>query len=304
MKDLYELCGITKQSLHKHLSKQSDLDVLVESVVQKALKIRKVHPQLGCRSIYRLLSDSGLGRDKCEQLLLKQGFRIKRVRSYVKTTVSQKHLKFSNLIEGLEVQRINQVWQSDLTYFITPNCGVFYLVFILDIYSRRIIGFTANNHMRAEANLACLAMAIKTRTKTLISGVIHHSDYGSQYGSDDYLDALELIKAQVSMSKFAWKNAYAERINGTVKNDYLMHRKIASLADLRYHLRRDIRAYNEERPHKALPQQMSPVQFEKYLQAVPTDRHPKFKIYDENQEKNRSGLPPTQSTMETLFRFP
>lgn len=304
MKDLYELCGITKQSLHKYLSKQSDLDVLIESVVQKAVKIREAHPQLGCRSMHQLLSDSRLGRDKCEQILLEHGFRIKRVRSYIKTTVSQKHLKFPNLIEGLEVQRINQVWQSDLTYFITPNCGVFYLVFILDVYSRRILGFTANNHMRAEANIACLSMAIKARTGTLISGVIHHSDYGSQYGSDDYLNALQLINAQVSMTKSAWKNAYAERINGTMKNDYLMHRKIASLADLRYHLRRDIKAYNQERPHKALPKKMSPVQFEKYLQTAPIDQHPKFKIYDEKQKTNRSGLSPTQSIMETLFQFP
>lgn len=304
MKDLYELCGITKQSLHKYLSRQSDFDDLVRSIIQQAVKIREIHPQIGCRSMHRLLSDSGLGRDKCEQLLLEHGFRVKRVRSYIKTTFSQKHLKFTNLIEGLEMERINQVWQSDLTYFIIPNCGVFYLVFIVDIYSRRILGFTANDHMRAEANIACLSMAIKARNGTVIIGLIHHSDFGSQYGSDDYLNALALINAQVSMSKFAWKNAYAERINGTVKNDYLRHRKITSLADLRYHLSRDVRAYNNERPHKALPQQMSPVQFENYLQTVPADQHPKFRIYDEKKDKNRSGLPPTESIMETLFRFP
>jgi transposase InsO family protein len=219
--------------------------------------------------------------------------------------VSQKHLKFPNLIEGLQVERINQVWQSDLTYLIIPKCGVFYLVFILDVYSRRILGFTANDHMRAEANVSCLSMAIKARAGTRIAGVIHHSDFGGQYGSDNYLNALAEIRAQVSMSKYAWKNAYAERINGIIKNDYLRHRKITSLRDLKYHLHRDVTAYNHERPHKALPKQMSPARFECYLHTLPSSQHPKFKIYDEkNMQKKWSGLPPTETIMETLFRFP
>lgn len=304
MKDLYELCGISKQGLHQHLSRQSYLDLLAQSAVRKAAQIRETHPRIGCRSMHRLMPDLDLGRDKCEQLLLDHGFRVRRVHSYVKTTVSQKHLKFPNLIEGLEIQRINQVWQSDLTYFIIPGHRVFYLVFIIDVYSRRILGFTANDHMRAKANVACLLMAKKARVGTQVIGVIHHSDKGSQYGSDDYLDALSDIEAKVSMSKYAWQNAYAERINGTLKNDYLSHRSITSLASLRHHLRRDVTAYNEERPHKALPKQMSPIQFEKYLQTIPADQHPKFRIYDENTTKKRSGLSPTESIMETLFRFP
>lgn len=304
MKDLYQLCGVTKQSLHKHLSSQSDLQVVVRSMVEQAAKIRQRHPQIGCRSIHGMLLNPELGRDKCEQLLLNHGFRIKRARSYIKTTVSQKHLRFPNLIEGLEIERINQVWQSDLTYLIIPRCGVFYVVFLLDVYSRRILGFTANEHMRAEANVTCLSMAIKARTGSLIAGVIHHSDFGSQFGSDAYLNALEAIAAQVSMSKYAWKNAYAERINGTIKNDYLRHRNITCLRDLRLHLHRDVMAYNKERPHKALPKRMSPVEFENYLKTIPTEQHPKFKIYDERNDKKKSGLPPTESIMETLFRFP
>lgn len=304
MKDLYELCGVTKQGLHKYLSRQVNLYIVVQSTVEQALEIREDHPNMGCRSMYELLEDPPLGRDKSERLLLDHGFRVKRVRSYIKTTVSQKHLKFPNLIEGLLVERINQVWQSDLTYFIIPNCGIFYLVFIIDVYSRRILGFTANEHMRAEANVSCLSMAIKARAGTVLAGVIHHSDFGSQYGSDDYLQALAAIPAEISMSRYAWKNAYAERINGTIKNDYLRHRNITCLSDLRYHLHRDVTAYNDKRPHKGLPKRMSPTQFERYLQTIPPEQHPKIKIYDETTDKKRSGLPPTKSILETLFRFP
>lgn len=298
------MCGVTKQSLHKYLVKQSDFQVKIQTIIRQAVKIRKRHPQIGCRTIYQMLTDPLLGRDKCEKVLLDQGFRIRRAPNYLKTTVSHKNLNYSNLIEGLEVEQINQVWQSDLTYFIIPRVGVFYLVFIIDVYSRRILGFTANDHMRAEANVACLSMAIKTRLGCKLEGLIHHSDRGGQYISDDYLKLLESILAVISMTKTGWKNAYAERINGTIKNDYLRHRNIACLPSLRRNLLTDVTSYNHERPHRNLPGNMSPVQFENYLQRMPKEKHPKLKIYDEDENAKRSGLPPTQSIMETLCWFP
>jgi transposase InsO family protein len=298
------MCGVTKQSLHKYLANKSAFHAKTQAIISQAVKIRQRHPQIGCRTMYQMLTDPVLGRDRCEKILLDEGFRIRRVPNYVKTTVSQKHHNFTNLIEGLEMERINQVWQSDITYFIIPSVGVYYLVFIIDVYSRRILGFTANDHVRAEANVACLLMAIKARVGCKLEGLIHHSDRGGQYISKAYVKLLGSILAVISMSKTAWKNAYAERINGTIKNDYLRHRNITSLPSLRRNLSTDVAAYNHERPHRNLPGNMSPVQFENYLHQTPKEHHPKFKIYDEYENAKRSGLPPTQSIMETLCRFP
>ena len=301
MKALYEMVGLSKQALHKFNAIEAKTLLKQERLIRQATVIRRTHPQIGCRSMYDLMDDAGFGRDECERILLTNGFRIKRKGNYLKTTVGQKTHKFPNLIQGLEIQGINHVWQTDLTYFILPEIGVFYLIFIIDVYSRRIIGYTAHDHMRGEANVACLKMAFSMRKGDDLSKLIHHSDYGSQYIFEAYLALLEQFR--ISMSKEAWQNAYSERINGTIKNDYLKHRNIKSLADLRKNLKRDVLIYNSERPHKNLPGRMSPIQFEEYLKQTCKAQHPILKIHDHEQNQ-RSSLPLTANYMETLFQFP
>jgi transposase InsO family protein len=252
--------------------------------------------------MYLLLKYPDFGRDECERILLANGFRIKRKPNFIKTTLSQKTHKFPNLIRGLEIQGLNHVWQTDITYFILDGMKIFYLIFIIDIYSRRIIGHTAHDHMRGEANVACLKMAIRTRKGYDLRKLIHHSDYGGQYIFKKYLDLLKPFK--ISMCKEAWQNAYTERINGTIKNDYLKHRKIQSLTELKRNLARDISAYNNERPHKNLPGKMSPIEFERYLERTPKTQHPRLKIYDHEKDEKRSELSLTKNEMETLFQFP
>ncbi len=302
MKALYELVGTTKQALHKFNRVQVEVRLHQLKLIQQATAIRKRHPQLGCRSMYYLLKDPDFGRDECEHILLANGFRIKRKPNLIKTTISQRTHKFPNLIRGLEIQDINQVWQTDITHFILESGEVFYLIFIIDIYSRRIIGYTAHDHMRGEANVACLKMALKTRKGYDLSNLIHHSDGGGQHVFKQYLELLKSFK--ISMSKEAWQNAYIERINGIIKNDYLKHRNIQCSFDLRKHLDKDIHAYNNERPHKSLPGKMSPIQFEEYLKRIPKMQHPVLKIYDHEKDETRRELTLTQNEMETLFRFP
>lgn len=302
MKALYALAGSSKQALHKFNRVQVEVLSKQVRLIQEATGIRKRHPQLGCRSMYHLLEDPGFGRDECERILLANGFRIKRKPSFIKTTFSQRIHKFPNLISGLEIQGINHVWQTDITYFFLEGMKVLYLIFIIDIYSRRIIGHAAHDHMRGEANVACLKMAIRTRKGHDLRKLIHHSDYGGQYIFKKYLDLLKPF--QISMCREAWQNAYSERINNTIKNDYLKHRKIQSLAELRSNLARDIFAYNNERPHRNLPGKMSPMAFEQYLKRSPKRQHPLLKIYDHEKDEKRSELSLTQNEMETLFRFP
>jgi transposase InsO family protein len=156
--------------------------------------------------------------------------------------------------------------------------------------------------MRSEANVVCLKMALKTREGHDLTSLIHHSDHGGQFVSKAYLDLLQPFK--ISMSKVAWQNAYSERINGTIKNDYLRHRNINSCAQLIRHLRNDIHLYNNARPHRNLPAKMSPIQFEEFLKRTPKKQHPRLTIYDPKEKTTRSELPLTESFMETLFRFP
>lgn len=284
MKALYQMVGLSKQGLHKFNASQVRGLVEQERLERQALAIRKMHPQMGCRSMYSLMKDIGWGRDRSEAFLLSHGFRIRRKPNYLKTTVSQHIYKFPNLIKGLKIRDINKVWQTDITCFTIPNEGVFYLIFIIDVYSRRIIGHTAHNHLRAEANLECLKMAFKTRKDQDLKNLIHHSDRGGQYIDKNYLEALRQRHIRISMCEQAWQNAYTERINGTIKNDYLEFRSINSLRDLRKNLNRDIHLYNTERPHRNLLFKMSPIKFEEYLKNTPPRKRPIVSIH--NHEEN------------------
>lgn len=289
MNTFYSVLGISKQALHQHNVRDLHRLEQEERLIKQAIAIRKRHPGMGCRTLYDLVEDIGLGRDKTEAFLLSNGFRIKRKVNFIKTTIRQSLYKFPNLIKGLKIRGINAVWQTDITYFMLP-CGMMcYLIFIIDIYSRRILGYRANNHMRAEANLECLKMAFRMRKDDSLSILIHHSDYGGQYTSRKYLEALRSHAIRISMCELAWQNAYTERINATIKNDYLKNREIFSLHDLRKILDTDVHAYNSERPHKNLPNRMSPLQFEAFLKNSPKSKHPTLKVFN-HDEYQRSSL--------------
>ncbi len=249
-----------------------------QQFIEKAEAIREDHPEMGCRKMALVLKQPGCGRDKTEALLLVAGFRIIYPPNYTKTTHSIRLHRFSNLIEGLIIKAINKVVQTDITYLWVKD-RFYYLVFIIDVYTRFITGYHASYGLEAEANSKALAMMIKLRGKENVKGLIHHSDKGSQYNCNDYLCTLKEHGMKVSMCNEAWENAYSERINRTIKHEYLRHRDIDSLETLRKEMDKAIRLYNENRPHWSLPQQMTPAKFEEYVKNLSKLKCPKMIIY-------------------------
>ena len=263
MNGLLQISGISKQGFHKQRRTQQARLIQDQLIIEQAHAIRKDHPKMGCRKMYKLMSDSHLGKNRLEKLLLDSGFRVRRPKNYRRTTYSIKTNYYPNLIKGLKVDGINQLWQTDITYlFLTSR--FYYLVFILDVYSRRIIGFSASDHMYAEANIDALKRALRIRKGDSLQDMIHHSDRGSQYIDKEYNKILKARGINPSMCQYAWENAYAERINGIMKNEYLIPKAISGLADLKRQLVNNVRLYNNGRPHNELPDQMSPVQFENW----------------------------------------
>jgi putative transposase len=225
-----------------------------------------------------LFKEPGFGRDKLEAVLLSGGFRIVYPPNYTKTTHSVRWSRFKNRIEGLTIRAINRVVQTDITYLWVKD-RFYYLVFIIDVYSRLIVGYHASCGLEAEANVKALQMMIALRGKENIKGLIHHSDKGSQYNSLIYLEFLANHNIRVSMCKEAWENAYGERINRTIKDEYLKHRTIDNLRTLRIEMDRAVRLYNEDRPHWSLSHQLSPAAYEKYVEKLSKRKRPKMKIY-------------------------
>ena len=286
MTHLYSIAHYSRQGLHQFLGRQCSKDFQIDQVIGQGIAIRKRHPNMGCRTMFELMQGVDFGRDRCERILLNNGFRLKRKKSPIKTTVSNPWLRYPDLIKGLTLTGINQVWQTDITYFLSSDGKVFFIVFIVDVYSRKIIAWSVNHHMQAEANIACLQHAIISRNISSVSKLIHHSDRGGQYGDKDYITLLKSKEIRISMCKEAWQNAYTERINGTLKNAYLYSWNIEGLSDLRRAVRKAVHAYNSEKPHRSLPARMNPIAFERHLASTKTNTHPLVKIFNYEKEKN------------------
>ena len=254
-----------------------------QQFVEKAEALREDHPEMGCRKMALIIKHPGCGRDKTEALLMASGFRVIYAPNYIKTTPSVRLRQFGNLIEGLVIKGINKVVQTDITYLWVKD-RFYYLVFIIDVYSRVITGYHASFSLEAQANMKALQMMIQLRGKENLKSLIHHSDRGSQYNCNKYLDALKQYGIKISMCNEAWENAYTERINRTIKHEYLRHRKIDCLQTLRKEMKRAIKLYNENRPHWSLPEQMTPVRFEEYVNMLPKAKCPKMVIYKALEE--------------------
>jgi putative transposase len=269
---------VSKQSVYQKLQRRQNSFVRSQQFIDKAEAIREDHPEMSCRKMALILREPGWGRDKTEALLIKAGFRIIYPPNYTKTTHSVRFHRFSNLIEGITITQINKVMQTDITYLWIKD-RFYYLVFIIDVYSRLITGYHASCGLEAEANMKALQMMIKLRGKENIRGLIHHSDKGSQYNCNEYLDILKKHGIQVSMCKQAWENAYAERINRSIKNEYLRHRKIDCFPTLKKEMDRAVKLYNTKRPHWSLPKQMAPETFEKHVNNLSRKKRPVVMIY-------------------------
>jgi hypothetical protein len=278
MKAIYQLTAISKQAVHQYHQKALLKQREAKEFIEKADAIRNRHPMMGCRKIALKTKRQGWGRDKIEQLLLGSGYKIIYPPNYIKTTRPQYDLIFPNLIEGITLNGINQAVQTDISYIWIKGC-FYYLVFIIDVYSRRIVSYHARENMEATGNIRALKMMMRTRKEYCLKDMIHHSDRGSQYTSKIYLAMLGENKIKISMCKHAWENAYTERINRTIKEEYLAMWKIETYGQLKRAVAKAVRRYNEERPHWNLPMQLSPVQFEKYVNKLPKSKRPEMQLY-------------------------
>ena len=134
------------------------------------------------------------GRDAFIEMLRKHGLmvRIKRRRRYKTTDSDHNYRKYPNLIKGVVPTHPNQIWASDITY-VETNEGVCYLSLITDLYSHKIVGWAVGPTLETVYPLEALKMAYKSIDEETAKGLIHHSDRGSQYCSQNYVSILKTI---------------------------------------------------------------------------------------------------------------
>jgi transposase InsO family protein len=282
MRSIYKIARVSKQAAHKYFKHEDELSKKLSDLLVEADELKEEHPGCGVEKMYQTLQPEWLGRDKFISLFMQLGYRVITQKNYQKTTIPV-HSQYKNLIQGLMVQDRNIIWQTDITYFRIGN-RYYYIVFIIDVYTKRILGYKASDNLRAEANLAALRMAFKNSNGNL-GRLIHHSDRGSQYIDTDYIELLNSKRIMISMGEKAQDNAYAERINGTIKNEYLKYWEINSLNELRKKLTKAVNHYNIKRKHNEIPGRMTPVEFDKSLLDLESQRRPTVIIYAEGNNK-------------------
>jgi len=258
---LYKSLGATKQAFHQRLDRQFRLRDYEHQLLFLIYELRAEHPTMGCRDMYYLLKPECMGRDAFEWFCKAHGLGSEKKINYSRTTNSTGVYRFENLTVGLVVDRLNQLWVSDITYFFTMD-QFYYLTFILDAFSRRILGYSVSKRLFTEnTTLAAFRKAISQRDGFDLAGTIIHSDGGGQYYDHNFLQETQQHKMVNSMCLYPWENGKAERVNGIIKNNYLKHRDIKSFEELQVEVDRAVKLYNEKKPHKAL-NRVTPVNFE------------------------------------------
>jgi transposase InsO family protein len=258
MNELYKTIGISKQAAHQYARRQAIFDKKIGDLIMEADQLREDHPGCGVEKMYDTLRPDFIGRDRFVSTFMELGYRLKRKKNFKRTTYSSL-VYFANLIKGMEVSAPSVIWQSDITY-IRVGEKFYYAVFIIDVYTKKIVGYQVSDHMRASANVKALQMALKSHK----APEIHHSDRGSQYIYDEYTRLLKSSGCQISMAKTAQDNAFAERINRTIKSDYIERWRPKDFEQLKRMVAKAVYQYNNVRPHNNIGK-LSPVGFEKRL---------------------------------------
>lgn len=272
--------GYSKQAYYKTFYNSSIKTCCRSMAKQKVITIRATMPRLGTRKLYYLLKDEfsreglKIGRDALFDILRESGLLIVKKRRYTKTTDSKHWMRrYPNLIKQLQLLRPEQLWVADITYVATKD-GFCYLHLITDAYSKKIMGYCVSKTMSAVCTEKALQMALSKRKYN--DPLIHHSDRGLQYCSSLYIKVLKQHNILISMTEDGspYDNAIAERINGTLKDEFGLDEVFEDLNQLEKQVQQSVKIYNNQRPHIS-NELLTPEQMHNQKQKKPKAWHKK-----------------------------
>lgn len=247
------MVGISRQRYYRSFWLVEGKRNKADQVINLVNNLRIMMPRLGTRKIYHMLEPSlnnlNVGRDKLFSILKANNMLIRPKRNYRITTDSHHRFrKHKNLIENIALEQPEQVWVSDITYIggRDRNC---YLALVTDAYSKKIMGYDVSDSLATEGSLRALNMAVKQRVYK--KSLIHHSDRGLQYCSKEYQKELKKKKIKPSMTQSydPYANAIAERVNGILKQEFLLEDYYVNIQTMRLLVKDAVEIYNTKRPH-------------------------------------------------------
>ena len=262
-----ELLGVSRQVYYRAIRSKQKRQAIAKQVTELVQRVRMDQPCIGTRKLYHILKEPlqklSVGRDRLFSILKANHMLIKPKRSYHITTNSHHRFrKHKNLIEELNIERPEQVWVADITY-VGNRRNPMYLSLITDAYSKMIVGYYVSNTLAVESSIKALKQATRNR-KYPKQTLIHHSDRGLQYCSNQYQKILDRndIRCSMTESYDPYQNAVAERINGILKQEFLINTDAISLKMMKTIVKQSVAVYNTKRPHLSC-QMLTPIQMHK-----------------------------------------
>ncbi|HEY4784503.1 MAG TPA: IS3 family transposase [Bacteroidales bacterium] len=256
-----EVCRCFNQkrdAYYKYQNRQRKRITVTSKVIDLVKEERKDQPRVGTRKLYESLQDSfsvaqiKIGRDSLFDILRDHNMLVKRKKVSCRTTNSyHRFYKYNNLVKDIKVMRPNQVWVSDITYIRTVK-GFCYLALITDVYSRKIVGYDISDSLELTGCLRALQKALRKARPAV--GLVHHSDRGIQYCSNQYVNELKKHKINISMTQenHCYENAIAERVNGILKDEFYLDQCFFSTEHACKATKNAIKVYNSKRLHLSL----------------------------------------------------
>lgn len=263
---IFEALSLSRATYYRHQfsTPTPDPDIQLRDHIQR---IALDWPQYGYRRITAELHRQGVeaNHKRVLRLIREDNLLCLRKHRFIRTTDSRHGLAiYPNLVPGLVLTGINQLWVADITYVRLPKEFV-YLAVILDAFSLRCIGWALEPYLGAELALEALTMALATRQ--VEPGLVHHSDRGVQYASSAYTELLKERGVRISMSRRgnAYDNAKAESFIKTLKYEEVYLFEYETIAEARSRIGQFLEeVYNQKRLHSALGY-VPPAEFEQQL---------------------------------------
>jgi len=270
--NVVRILDISKSGFYKwsnQLEKNTTLLVNEMKLKNEIQEIAVEFPRYGYRRISAELKNRSLivNRKKVLRLMKEDNLLcVKKKFRPVTTNSNHSLMKYPNLIKDLEITKPDQVWASDITYIQLTKEFV-YLAVIIDLFTRRCIGWDLDRNLDTQLTLNALNRAIETRWNDNIRGLIHHSDQGVQYASIVYTDCLKEHNIKISMSRKGnpYDNAFVESFIKTLKYEEVYLKEYDTFNEAYQNIEKFIEeVYNKKRLHSSLGYR-SPDDFEKEL---------------------------------------
>ncbi len=258
-----ELASVSRAGFYRDWLQRepSEAEMAIRGAVQEAA-LR--HRGYGYRRVAPTVQRAGVmvGQWVVRRILRTDNLLAVRKRKFVVTSDAQHgYTVYPNLAQYVRVSAVNQLWVADITY-VRLGREFVYLAVVLDVYSRRVVGWSLGRSLQAQLPLAALRKATASRQPG--KGLVHHSDRGSQYACDEYVKELEGAGMVISMSRPArpWENAYCESFMNTLKSEQIYCTRYQTMEELKQQIEEFIEEfYNRQRLHSAL-KYLTPEEFE------------------------------------------